>query len=357
MDIHPSHAALYLTAGFVIVSLVWRKVSLADPLRRFPGPSLAKRTRLYRVYYDVVVGGGWLSHLRDLHELYDPSAYADIYSSSAKMLKDPHLYTMFNFGLPPNVFTETDPKEHTVFKSMLGTFFSRQGILRLENAIQERVDTLVSQLAKNHKNKPARMNDAFRSTTLDIITTYTLRSEIDVTSFPFFEHPVILSLNERLSTIWFFKHFPSFIQLSNILPRWLSAILMPSSVPQLATMKQVSKLVDEALQETQDKEENETDSNVFYTLIRNAGSKHQHKVTRGYLICEGWNLRIAGSDTVGNACTVGTWYLVQEDRVRKKLVSELDEAWPDRDGLMPLERLEKLPYLVSDLLDSWVSKF
>jgi hypothetical protein len=70
MDIHPSHAALYLAAGFVIVSLVWRKVSLADPLRRFPGPSLAKWTRLYRVYYDVVVGGGWLSHLRDLHELY-----------------------------------------------------------------------------------------------------------------------------------------------------------------------------------------------------------------------------------------------------------------------------------------------
>ncbi|EEB91639.1 hypothetical protein MPER_09972 [Moniliophthora perniciosa FA553] len=64
-------------------------------LSEFPGPALARWTWLYRAYYDIVVGGSWLSHLSTLHEKYgpvvrvgynelhftDPAAYAEIYNS------------------------------------------------------------------------------------------------------------------------------------------------------------------------------------------------------------------------------------------------------------------------------------
>ncbi|EEB94867.1 hypothetical protein MPER_06254, partial [Moniliophthora perniciosa FA553] len=156
---------LYVLAA-IAISMVWRKIFLTDPLSRFPGPALAKWTWFYRFYYDVVVGGGWLSQLERLHELYgpvvrigpkelhfaDPAAYADIYSSPAKLPKDLGLYKIFRFGLPPNLFTEDDPKAHAVIKSRLVSFFSRQAILRLEHVIQERIDKLISQLIKDHKN-------------------------------------------------------------------------------------------------------------------------------------------------------------------------------------------------------------
>ncbi|EEB89503.1 hypothetical protein MPER_12387, partial [Moniliophthora perniciosa FA553] len=79
----------------------------------------------------------------------------------------------------------------------------------------------------------------------------------------------------------------------------------------------------------------------------NAGAKHQHHISREYLICEGLDLHIAGSDTVGNACTIGTRHLVNDVRVREKLQAELDETWPDKDVPSKLEKLEKLPYLTA----------
>ena len=64
-----------LFAAFVLVALVLAKTARADPLKPFPGPALARRTRLYRSYYDIVVGGGWIFHLRDLHERYGQSQF------------------------------------------------------------------------------------------------------------------------------------------------------------------------------------------------------------------------------------------------------------------------------------------
>ncbi|KAI3617952.1 benzoate 4-monooxygenase cytochrome p450 [Moniliophthora roreri] len=361
---------LYILA-VIAISLIWRNIFLASPLSHFPGPLLAKWTRFYRFYYDVVVGGGWLSQLEHLHEVYgpvvrvgpkelhfaDPSAYADIYSSPAKLPKDLELYKVFRFGLPPNLFTEDDPKAHAVIKSRLVSFFSRQAILKLEHVIQEQIDRLISQLIKNHKNTPANMHSAFRSVTLDIITQYVFRTNPDTTTYPSFEHPALRDLDERISTKWIFKHFPILVQVTNGLPTWLASLVVPGSAPQLATLELVSKLVDDALEQTQaggPAEYDSKDRNVFYTIIRNAREKDQleHQVTREYLICEGLDFRIAGTETVSNACYVGARCLIRDDEVRGKLTAELDKAWPDRDALMPLERLEKLPYLTAVIKES-----
>ncbi|KAK7049964.1 hypothetical protein VNI00_005395 [Paramarasmius palmivorus] len=284
----------------------------------------------------------------------DPAAYADIYSSPEKLPKDPELYRTFQFGLPSNIFTVTSHKQHAIFRSMLGSFFSKQTILKLEDVIQERIDKLISQLVKNHKETPVGMHFAFRSATFDIITIYSYRTTLDMTSYPSFRHPILLDISSRRTTLWLYKHFPFLVKFVRNFPRWLSGSLVPSSKAQLGVPTEVAKLVDEALQRSSQApiSEDESDMNVFYSVIRNAGTKNQQYVTREYLISEGVDLRIAGSDTVGNACSVGARHLVRDDRVRKKLVAELDEAWPDRDSHMPLERLEKLPYLVCSFSSS-----
>jgi hypothetical protein len=54
----------------------------------------------------------------------------------------------------------------------------------------------------------------------------------------------------------------------------------------------------------------------------------------------------AGSDTVGNATTVGIFYVLNDKRIYALLVQELEEIWPDPNAKVGYELLEKLPYLV-----------
>jgi cytochrome P450 len=56
----------------------------------------------------------------------------------------------------------------------------------------------------------------------------------------------------------------------------------------------------------------------------------------------------AGSDTVGNATTVGTFYILENKQIHAALTQELEKVWPDTDSKVGYEVLEKLPYLVGD---------
>uniref|UniRef100_A0A0W0FVS8 Cytochrome p450 n=1 Tax=Moniliophthora roreri TaxID=221103 RepID=A0A0W0FVS8_MONRR len=363
---------VYILLTLTTVGLIVGRILRPDPLDHFPGPVVARWTWLYRAYYDIVVGGGWLSHLSTLHEKYgpvvrvgrnelhftDPAAYAEIYNSPYKMPKDPALYTRaFTFGRSPNSFATINNKDHSEVKSLISSYFSRKGILRLEHVIQERVDRLISQLLKNHKASPANMHHAFRSVSLDIITQYTLRTSPDATSFPSFHHPAITGVDEAILSTWLFKHFTALKQVAASLPSWLAALMGTGVKANIELNAQVEEFVDKALQDYENKPSSDVgghdddDLNVFYTLVRNArieGKLRQSsRVTKNWLISEGVGFRVAGSDTVGNTCTIGTRYLIREDQVRIKLVQELETAWPDKGNPIPLERLEKLPYLVS----------
>ncbi|KAI3601121.1 benzoate 4-monooxygenase cytochrome p450 [Moniliophthora roreri] len=346
-----------ITRAFIIVSLLYTKKFSSDPLSRFPGPALARWTWMYRAYYDSVVGGHVVRVGHNELHFSDPLAYPDIYATNLR--KDPHLYEALEFGLVPNTFSTTNPKDHAVMRSMLGSFFSRKGVQKLEHVIQERVDKLVLQLAKNHKTVPADMYCAFRCVTLDIITLYTLRTSLDATSYPSFLHPALLDIDMAMPKLWSLKHMVTVKRVLECLPMWLAVLVAPSSKPILKAQAEIAKLVDIALQDSRDYDpDSDIDLNVFHTLIRNArdeGKRTQgqsNRVTKEWLVAEGSTLRVAGSDTVGNACTIGARCLVRDDRVRARLVDELETAWPDKGIPMPLKRLEKLPYLTAVIKES-----
>ncbi|EEB91444.1 hypothetical protein MPER_10190 [Moniliophthora perniciosa FA553] len=344
---------VYTLLALTTIGFFVRIIVRPHPLDQFPGPALARWTWLYRAYYDIVVGGGWLSHLSTLHEKYDllsrpvvrvgrnelhftePAAYTDIYNSPYKMPKDPDLYhNAFDVGLPPVVFSVVNPKDHSAMKSLFSSYFSRKYVLRLESVIQERVDKLISQLLKNHKTTPANMNHAFRSVTLDIITLYTLRTNPNATA-PY--------LGRRTASLR--------------LPAWLVVRISPAFKATLEVQAEIKKQVDVALRDSHKYDpDSDPDLNVFYTLLNNARIegklKESNRVTREWLVAEGLTLRIAGSDTVGNACTIGARCLVRDDVVCGKLVQELEMAWPDKGNPLPLERLEKLPYLTAVIKES-----
>ncbi|ESK87212.1 benzoate 4-monooxygenase cytochrome p450 [Moniliophthora roreri MCA 2997] len=362
----------FIAIALAIAVTLFVRLVRPDPLKRNPGPLLARWTWLYRAYYDIVVGGGWVAHLHNLHEQYgpvvrvgrnelhftEPAAYADIYNSPYKMPKDPDLYRRaFEIGLPPGVFSVVNAKDHSEIKSLFSSYFSRKSVLKLENVIQERIDKLISQLLKNHKTIPASMNHAFRCVTLDVISLYTLRTNPDTTSFPTFHHPAILGVDDSIAATWVFKHLTLLKNIAIRLPTWLIMRILPTSSARLEIQAEIEKQVDIAMRDSQKYDpDSESNLNVFYTLLSNARIegklRRPNRVSREWLITEGTSLQVAGSDTVGNACTIGARCLVRDNAVRAKLVQELETAWPDQGNHLPLERLEKLPYLTAVIKES-----
>ncbi|EEB89624.1 hypothetical protein MPER_12257 [Moniliophthora perniciosa FA553] len=73
---------------------------------------------------------------------------------------------------------------------------------------------------------------------------------------------------------------------------------------------------------------------------------------RQQIIDECISLQFAGSDTIGNACMVGTFGLLTNKEASEKLKRELDEAWPDSTATISFEALEKLPYLGAVIKES-----
>ena len=54
----------------------------------------------------------------------------------------------------------------------------------------------------------------------------------------------------------------------------------------------------------------------------------------------------AGMDTTANALHLGTWHVLSDQRIYRKLGEELRSAIPDRDAMVGSVMLENLPYLV-----------
>lgn len=58
------------------------------------------------------------------------------------------------------------------------------------------------------------------------------------------------------------------------------------------------------------------------------------------------NLLFAGTDTTANAIETGVLHIFSDERVKKKLLEELIDAYPEKETPVAFEVVEKLPYLV-----------
>lgn len=112
----------------------------------------------YEFYYDVIRGGQYTFHIRDLHAKYgpivrinpyelhvsDPSFYDTLYASSAGGEKRNkwEWYTK-QFGTPESMFSTTSHDQHKARRAALGRFFSMGSVRKLQPVIEERTAKLV----------------------------------------------------------------------------------------------------------------------------------------------------------------------------------------------------------------------
>jgi cytochrome P450 len=201
-----------------------------------------------------------------------------------------------------------------------------------------------SLICQGAQDTPLNLSLAFRCAALEIIMSYCLNYSPSAITYAGFRYPLI-SLERAIPFNWVMKYIPAFRFLMD--PPRILARLLPRSIRTISEFRrQIALHLDEILASPDrlyDGNERET---IYHFLIAHDVESRHKPLSREELYHETLTLLMAGSDTVGNTCTVGFFHVLNNPKIHRQLVHELHHAWPDPDANMSASALEKLPYLV-----------
>jgi len=216
--------------------------------------------------------------------------------------------------------------------------------------IHIQVDKLVDRLGDYEEKKQATdLHLAFRSVALDIITSFCFAKTFNALDAPDFSHHVPVTMDLTLRMAWIMKHFPFLRTLVDNTPEWIGTRLMPSTKGYFDQANQLQGQIDEIMKNPSILKDSPHET-MYHHIIENAEKNKTGlpQLNKRWLLHEGLNLRFAGSETLGNTCSTAAYYILNDHHVKRTLMKELEDAWPDINAPCGLEKLEKLAYLVSD---------
>lgn len=186
----------------------------------------------------------------------------------------------------------------------------------------------------------ADLHLGLHSTTVEIITSYCHANTVRCLDDSEFKHPALMAIMDTNGLFFWIQHFPFLAPFIFNLPDFLKT---PAMLAAAKLSRQIAKQVDGLLADPSSLEQVEHET-IYHHLLDT--EKGREPPTRKSLLDEGGVLIAAGSDSVGNACSVGIFHILSNPSIRERLVKELREAWPEKDAPMGVQALEKLPYLV-----------
>jgi hypothetical protein len=212
--------------------------------------------------------------------------------------------------------------------------------------VQKQVDYLLARLKSfQESNEPANLHLAFRCAAMDIITSYCFAKSHNTLETPGFKNHIIMGIQNSWSMSWLIRYVPWLVAVLRAIPVWLLLRMNPQLKGITDLRSQVENQIDETLRDPASLQSADHEIIYHYWLQLDSG-KRQLRPSKNDLLHEAINFKFAGTDTVGNICTVGTFHVLNNKAVREILVKELDAIWPDRNATLAYEVLEKLPYLV-----------
>ncbi|KAK1561471.1 cytochrome P450 4A10 [Colletotrichum navitas] len=327
---------------FLFAYVIFRSVYnvFLHPLRRVPGPFLAKISRLWLFYHDYQ--GTPHSHIRELHQKFGPlvrispnevsiddvDANNTIYAQNKPWVKPAYHYKAFQSSVAYSVFTELDPPTHTAHSRLLAPAFaqSRVNAMDAQRLVWDKCNIMVEGMRKTLGSEPKHdstpyqattmsLTRLFRSFALDIVTTWTFGHCAE--SLSNFHSDLFDVFDVAAESVIYFQHIPF---LRALIP--YIAPLVPSLVPN----KILGQYAKKAL------EANRAAFNglrevvpcVFSELV---SSQWQEK--RGYtlsdeqIISDGIVILAAGADTTAAALSIGMHWLVRSPDLWQQLQDEL----------------------------------
>ncbi|KAF5393559.1 hypothetical protein D9757_000251 [Collybiopsis confluens] len=276
----------------------------------------------------------------------DKKAFHDIYTYGRTLVKERQFYHGMVSHCEQSSVGYIDPVEAKVRRSLLAPSFSRKAVISLEYTIQKKIDKLITLLQENYNSPDSSLDlsSAYRSVTLDIITSYCFAECTNALDFLDFSHPFILGMRATKTQVWLTRHFPFLLSGLLLVPPKLVLRLLHTFKGYLELRAGLGRQVDNLMQNPDSLSiaEHET---IYNNLL--APPKLQDRPSRKSLKDEAFALVGAGTETTSVACTVGTFYFLKNKGIRQKILLELEEAWPDKDRPISYVVLENLPYLTA----------
>jgi cytochrome P450 len=184
---------------------------------------------------------------------------------------------------------------------------------------------------------------------MDIIATYCFGRCDNSLDAEDFHDPLLMTMQSTITFFWLIKFLPFLVPFVAFLPERLVARFNSQL---LAFFRLRNMIADQTTKISNDQsflDSTETRTIYQHVLAARIDKSNPLVSSRHDVLEEALSLLQAGSDTVGNTCTIGTFYILNDRDVYSRLFDELQEVWPEKSTPAKYTVLEKLPYLVCDV--------
>ncbi|KAG5748289.1 hypothetical protein H9Q70_009044 [Fusarium xylarioides] len=363
------------SVAFVILrfSIIVAYRLLFSPLAKFPGPKIAASTHLYESYYDYWKQGQYYKVIQRMHEKYgpivrvtpdelsinDPDFYDTVYVHGNIRKTESFGYSFGGgLGIEDTFFASKDHDLHRKRRKPIEPYFSRNGVLKLEELIGERVEKLFHRFHElSGTGVVVRLDYAFEAFTGDVMQHICI------------EKPKSLLATDDFGEKWFemLRNVSLSVPLMGMLP-WLVHILQfiperciiwfaPSTAYFQNFRIQAGRQIEQAKQEKFENDRKGVKSvggkpTLFRYLIYESDLAPQDLSTER-LQKEAMVLLGGGTTTTARTATMTCFWMLSMPEKGQRLRDELKPVMAGYPQKKPsLTELEKLPYLGAVIKES-----
>ncbi|EUC29264.1 hypothetical protein COCCADRAFT_40322 [Bipolaris zeicola 26-R-13] len=328
-----------------------------SPIANIPGPKLTAITFWVEAYWEVVKGGRFIFKIEEWHEKYGPiiritptevhirdaEFYNELFNTKSKYDKLPQM--AHRLAHPQALVDSIEHDYHRRRRAAVAPFFTRQKIIDFSPYTSSRIKKMCNILETQYKGtgKVVCLNEAWGAYVADVLIWYICGLSYDFLDFPEFKSPFTTAIHNFLYSFPFATCFPTISKWLQGLPEWFLVMVDPKMKSVFEFRHEVKGQIRRIVAGENDADKHVTHRTVFHELLKSSMSRSE--LTQEMMEHEAQSFVGAGIDTTKTALTVGSFWILQTPGVKARLREELEKAMPNPDELLPLTKLEKLPYL------------
>ncbi|KAL9586166.1 MAG: hypothetical protein Q9212_001087 [Teloschistes hypoglaucus] len=355
-------ALLLALGGFIAYSAVLVIYRLFfHPLRKIPGPLLARATSWYEFYQDVILVGHYVKEYPNIHAKYAKVRWSEVYASNSKYMKDPNFFSTSG-GISEALPALVHPEYHRQRRKMVNNLFSARNIEELAPIVIDVIRRALAKATEAHdQSKPLDIQRLYTGVTIDTIMRVLCDKQLYLIEAEEEEPPFLATLRIFSENFFVLKHFPILTYLSSQMPQSWAEKLIPGDhqfrkvIPTLPfTVAQVTKWIEETA-EAQKKGVYgaEGGRKTVLDLLLNPEDGYA-ALSKQSIVDETYSFCFAGTHTTSFTISLATYYLLRSPDKLAKLREELKTVEDKRnpEGLLEYRDVYKLPYLTAIIKES-----
>ncbi|KAK7949582.1 Cytochrome P450 monooxygenase sdnE [Apiospora saccharicola] len=355
--------------GISASDLPGRLPSLLLPLSKFPGPKLAAISGWHELYYDLVHKGGgqFTFEIKRMHERYgpivrinpnelhidDPEFYNEVNcAATAAHPVDKITKFKYRFNVPEATVHTVYSEHHRRRRAAIAPFFSKQRVRSHNGHLQHIVDRISHRFETEYKGtgKPINMSDVWATMTADVITELAFARSTNFSAAPDFQSPFSMAMASSVVYAHYTTHFRPFVETMNWLPDKVLEVVVPPFKPIVEYRQAIGRQIRDVLAGRNMDAKETSRPTIFHDIL--ASDLPAEELSYSRLLHEAMSVNGAGIETTMWTLTVGTFHIINNPHVYRRLKRELTDAMPDPDAILPWEALEGIPYLSAIIQES-----